>query len=88
VIKKPSRYLANLRGQNDPHPIHPTYTQRMENEMKKETRKQKEKINPQGPKGNSKYARKLAARKQLARRLGMPPMTPFPVLWSDEEIES
>lgn len=53
--------------------------------MKKQTRKQKYAINPAGPQRQSHYALKIAARKQLARKLNMPINTPLPILNSKPE---
>ena len=53
------------------------------NEMrsKKLTRKQKEKRSMK-PKGNSKYALKVAARVREARKLGLPPNSTYPEIWA------
>jgi hypothetical protein len=38
-------------------------------------------------KGNSKYARKVAHRRRLAAQLGLPPNTPYPILWVNLPIK-
>lgn len=48
---------------------------------KKLTRKQKREMNPHGS-GNSKYAKKVKARRKMALSMEMPVDTPYPVLWA------
>ena len=51
---------------------------------KKITRKQKIEMNPEGA-GNSKYARKIARRAKIAKKMGLPSRTPFPVIWASAQ---
>ena len=53
----------------------------MSKRKKKMTRKQKREMNPHGS-GNSKYAKKIQARRKLALSMGLPGNTPYPVLWA------
>lgn len=48
---------------------------------RKLTRKQKEKRSMK-PKGNSKYAKKVAARVREARKLGLPLNSTYPEIWA------
>lgn len=52
----------------------------MSKRKKKLTRKQKREMNPRGS-GNSKYAKKVKARRKFALEIGMPQDTPWPVMW-------
>ena len=52
--------------------------------MPKITRKQKIEKNPSGA-GKSEYAKKIAKRRKLAKRLGMATSTPYPVLEAEVE---
>ncbi len=49
---------------------------------KRLTRKQKREMNPTGS-GNSKYALKIAQRAKIARGIGLPADTPYPVIWAN-----
>ena len=53
--------------------------------MKKITRKQKIKMNPEGS-GNSRYAKKVARRTKLAKSLDLPADTPYPLIWITQRL--
>lgn len=49
---------------------------------KRKTRKQKQHERSTKPSGQSRYALKIARRRKVAIALGLPPGTPWPVIWA------